>query len=320
MMRAVIAQDQKPTFVELLDPVPSADEVLIAVRATALNRADLLQVKGLYPPPQGSPDTLGLELAGDIIAIGENVTRWHIGDRVMALVGGGGYAQKAVVHADHCLSIPQNIGYEEASAIPEAFLTAYTNMIWMAGLKDNERVLIHAGASGVGLAAIQLAKLIGGTIIVTASAEKHAICYANGAHLAIDYKTQNFAQVLLSEFSGVNVIVDMVGAPYWDDNFKVIEKWGRWVFIGTQGGGKVELTIGQLMTKRLRIMGSTLRDRTVEEKSRLIADFDGWAMSHFVVGALKANIHTILDWDEVESAHEMMRMNRNAGKIVLRVR
>jgi putative PIG3 family NAD(P)H quinone oxidoreductase len=319
-MRAIIAHDQKPIFVDIPDPIPSADEVLIAVRATALNRADLLQVKGLYPPPHGSPDTLGLELAGDIIAIGENVTRWHIGDRVMALVGGGGYAQKAVVHADHCMAIPADMSYEDATAIPEAFLTAYTNMIWMAGLKENERVLIHAGASGVGLAAIQLACLIGATVIVTASAEKHAICKANGATLTIDYKAENFADKLLKEYSGVNVIVDMVGAPYWADNFRVIEKWGRWVFIGTQGGGKVELNIGQLMSKKLRLMGSTLRDRTIAEKSHLIADFDGWAMSHVIAGALRPTVHTVLEWDDVQTAHDMMRQNLNAGKIVLRVR
>ncbi|MDZ4672158.1 MAG: NAD(P)H-quinone oxidoreductase [Phototrophicales bacterium] len=319
-MRAIIAHDKKPIFVDIPAPIPSVDEVLIAVRATALNRADLLQVLGLYPPPQGSPDTLGLELAGEIIALGDNVSRWRIGDRVMALVGGGGYAQKAVVHADHCMAIPADMPYEDATAIPEAFLTAYTNMIWMAGLKENERVLIHAGASGVGLAATQLACLIGATVIVTASAEKHAVCKANGATLTIDYKTENFADRLLQDYSGVNVIVDMVGAPYWADNFRVIEKWGRWVFIGTQGGGKVELNIGQLMSKKLRLMGSTLRDRTIEEKTQLIADFDGWAMSHVIAGALHPTIHTILEWDAVETAHDMMRQNINAGKIVLRVR
>ena len=319
MMRAIIAQDKKPIFVTIPDPIPSPDEVLIDVKATALNRADLLQVRGLYPPPAGSPETLGLELSGDIIAVGQNVTRWKIGDRVMALVGGGGYAQKAVVHADHCLPIPPDFGYEQAAAIPEAFLTAYANMIWMTGLKESERVLIHAGASGVGLAAIQLARVIGATVIVTASASKHEICIRNGAHLVIDYKTENFADRLLRDYSGVNVIVDMVGAPYWEDNFRVIEKWGRWVFIGTQGGNKVELNINQLMSKRLRLMGSTLRDRTIAEKSRLVSEFEGWAMPHFFAGALRANVHTVMNWDDVEMAHELMRNNQNAGKIVLKI-
>ncbi len=319
MMRAIIAQDKKPIFVTIPDPIPSPDEVLIDVKATALNRADLLQVRGLYPPPAGSPETLGLELSGDIIAVGQNVTRWKIGDRVMALVGGGGYAQKAVVHADHCLPIPPDFGYEQAAAIPEAFLTAYANMIWMTGLKESERVLIHAGASGVGLAAIQLARVIGATVIVTASASKHEICVRNGAHLVIDYKTENFADRLLRDYSGVNVIVDMVGAPYWEDNFRVIEKWGRWVFIGTQGGNKVELNINQLMSKRLRLMGSTLRDRTIAEKSRLVSEFEGWAMPHFFAGALRANVHTVMNWDDVEMAHELMRNNQNAGKIVLKI-
>lgn len=319
-MRAIIAQDKKPTFVDIPDLHPTPNQVLIQVKATALNRADLLQVMGLYPPPAGSPQTLGLELAGEIIAVGDKVTRWRIGDRVMALVAGGGYAQQAVVHADHCMPIPMGMTYEDAAALPEAFLTAYSNMIVMAGLKDNECVLIHAGASGVGLAAIQLAKLIGAKVIVTASAKKHDVCYANGTHMAIDYKTENFADKILAQQSGVNVIVDMIGAPYWQDNFRVIESWGRWVFIGTQGGSKVELDILQIMRKRLRLMGSTLRDRTDAEKARLIMDFEAWTMPHFDAGALRPNIYTVLDWEKVNKGYDMMRQNENAGKIVLKIR
>lgn len=319
-MRAIIAQDKKPTFVDIPDPQPAPNQVLIRVKATALNRADLLQVMGLYPPPAGSPQTLGLELAGEIIALGEHVKRWRIGDRVMALVGGGGYAQQAVVHADHCMPIPIGMTYEDAAALPEAFLTAYSNMIVMAGLKDNECVLIHAGASGVGLAAIQLAKLIGAKIIVTASAKKHDVCYANGADMAIDYKTENFADKIITQQCAVNVIVDMVGAPYWQDNLRVIDAWGRWVFIGTQGGSKVELDILQIMRKRLRLMGSTLRDRTDAEKARLVVDFIEWTMPHFDAGALRPNIYTVLDWEEVNKGHDMMRQNENAGKIVLKIR
>ena len=319
-MRAIIAHDKKPTFVDIPDPIPASNEVLIAVHATALNRADLLQVMGLYPPPAGSPETLGLELAGEIIALGENVKRWRVGDKVMALVGGGGYAEKAVVCADHCMPVPIGMTYEQATAIPEVFLTAYSNMIVMAGLKDNECVLIHAGASGVGLAAIQLAKLVGAKVIVTASASKHEVCYANGATIAIDYKTENFADKILQDSDGVNVIVDMVGAPYWQDNFRVIENWGRWVFISTQGGNKVELNIGQLMKKRLSLMGATLRDRTDAEKMRLVTDFESWAMPHFDAGALRPNIFTVQNWEDVGKAHDMMRQNLNAGKIVLKIR
>lgn len=319
-MRAIIAHDKRPAFVDIPDPQPASEQVLIAVRATALNRADLLQVMGLYPPPADAPDTLGLELAGEIIAIGENVTRWHVGDKVMALVGGGGYAERAVVHADHCMPIPMGMTYEQAAAIPEAFLTAYSNMLAMAGLKDNECVLIHAGASGVGLAAIQLAHLIGAQVVVTASASKHEACYANGAEVAIDYKTENFADRILRDLGGVNVIVDMVGAPYWDDNFRVIKHWGRWVFIGTQGGSKVELNIVQLMKKRITLMGSTLRDRTDVEKARLVSEFVSWAMPHFGAGVLHPNVFAVMDWTEVDQAHDMMRQNLNAGKIVLKIR
>ncbi|MCL4254122.1 MAG: NAD(P)H-quinone oxidoreductase [Anaerolineae bacterium] len=319
-MRAIIAHDKKPTFIDIPDPIPASNEVLIAVHATALNRADLLQVMGLYPPPAGSPETLGLELAGEVIAKGEHVSQWRIGDKVMALVGGGGYAEKAVVRADHCMPVPIGMTYEQAAAIPEAFLTAYSNMIVMAGLKDNECVLIHAGASGVGLAATQLAKLIGAKVIVTASAQKHDVCRANGATITIDYKTQNFADTILQDSDGVNVIVDMVGAPYWEDNFRVIEKWGRWVIIGTQGGGKVELNMGQLMKKRLSLMGATLRDRTNAEKMRLVMDFEGWAMPHFDAGALRPIVFTVMNWEDVDKAHDMMRQNLNAGKIVLKIR
>ncbi len=319
-MRAIIAQNKKPTFVDIPDPIPAPNEVLIAVHATALNRADLLQVMGLYPPPSGSPETLGLELAGEIIALGKNVTRWRVGDKVMALVGGGGYAEQAVVHANHCMPVPIGMTYEQAASIPEAFITAYSNMIVMARLKDNECVLIHAGASGVGLAATQLANLIGAKVIVTASASKHAVCYANGTTIAIDYKTENFADKILHDSDGVNVIVDMVGAPYWEDNFRVIKNWGRWVFIGTQGGNKVELNIGQLMKKRLSLMGSTLRDRTNAEKTLLVMDFEGWVMPHFDAGALRPNVFTVMNWEDVDKAHDMMRQNVNAGKIVLKIR
>jgi NADPH:quinone reductase-like Zn-dependent oxidoreductase len=192
-------------------------------------------------------------------------------------------------------------------------------MVEIAGLKVAERVLIHAGASGVGLSATQIAKVIGATVIVTASAGKHDICREAGADLTIDYKSENFAERILADFSGVHVIVDMVGAPYWDDNMRVIEKWGRLVFIGLQGGGMKEINFGVIMQKRLSIMGSTLRNRTDERKSSLVRNFRTWSAPHFDSGALRPNVWKVLPLDQVAQAHDLMKSNANAGKIVLKV-
>jgi putative PIG3 family NAD(P)H quinone oxidoreductase len=318
-MRAVIAKDRQPAIVTLPDLTPAADEVLIHVKATALNRADLLQVKGNYPPPPGAPETLGLELAGEVAAIGQDVTHVRVGDRVMVLVGGGGYAEQATVKAAHVIPIPAHLSYEEAAAIPEAFLTAYSNMIDIGRLTQGERVLIHAGASGVGLAATQIAKAIGATVIVTASAAKHEICQATGADMTIDYKTENFPERIIQTYGGVHLVLEMIGAPYWDDNMRVLANWGRLVFIGLQGGALKEINFGVIMQKRLSIMGSTLRNRTDAEKTTLIHNFTTWAMPHFEAGTLKPNIWKIMPLDDVVAAHDLMRENANAGKIVLTV-
>lgn len=318
-MRAIIAQDGKPTLTERPMPQPKADEVLIAVKATALNRADLLQVKGAYPPPPGAPDILGLELAGDVLAVGNNVRGVDVNDRVMALVSGGGYAERAVVHHQHVMPIPDGMRYSDAAAIPEAFLTAYSNMIDIGGLTHGERVLIHAGASGVGLAAIQMAKAVGATVIVTASAPKHGICKSHGADMTIDYKTEDFAERILAAYSGVHLIVDMVGAPYWDDNVRVLEKWGRLVFVGLQGGASHTVNFGAIMAKRLKIMGSTLRNRRHDLKSQLIADFSAWGLPLFAERKLKPTVWNVMALEEVEAAHNIMRQNKNAGKIVLTI-
>ncbi len=318
-MRAVIAKDQKPTITQLPDPTPAAGEVLIRVRATALNRADLLQVMGKYPPPSGAPETLGLELAGEVAALGAGVTAFRMGQPVMALVGGGGYAELAAVDANTVMPIPEGLSMTEAAAIPEAYLTAYSNMIEIGRLSAHERVLIHAGASGVGLAAIQMAKVIGATIITTASAGKHAACHTAGADMTIDYKTEDFAERVLATYPGVNLILDLVGAPYWAGNLRVLEKWGRVVYIGLQGGAMQEVNLGAIMQKCLTITGSTLRNRTPERKARLVTNFTGWAMPHFAAGVLKPNVWRVMQLDEVEQAHELMRQNANAGKIVLTI-
>ena len=317
-MRAVIAQDHQPVIVEVAEPTVGVEDVLIRVKATALNRADLLQVRGMYPPPEGAPQTLGLELAGEVIGKGEAVRGFKIGDRVMALVAGGGYAEKAAVHSRHVLRVPHNLIDAEAAAIPEAFITAYSALIELGHLQAGERVLIHAGASGVGLAATQMAKALGATVIVTASAKKHDFCRAMGADVCIDYQTEDFAERLQAAYpSGVNLVLDMVGAPYWEGNMRVLAKWGRLVFIGTQGGATHEVNFGQIMAKRLTITGATLRNRESNRKTALIQSFSAWALPLLESGVLQPNVWRIMRLDEVAAAHALMASNANAGKIVL---
>lgn len=315
-MRAVVPQGGKPAIVDIPQPHPGDGELLVRVAATALNRADLLQVAGNYPPPPGAPETLGLELAGTVVTSNDSV--FPPGARVMALVGGGGYAEYATVPADHTLRVPDNLSDAEAAATMEAFLTAYTNMFDMGRLAAGETVLIHAGASGVGLAATQLAKAVGAMVIVTASAPKHDLCRAHGADLCIDYKTQDFAAVIREQHpAGVDVVLEMVGAPYWAGNMQVLNKWGRLVFIGLMGGGTGEIDFRTIMRKRLSIMGSTLRDRTHERKADLIRRFGAWGLPLLRTGALKPTVWKTLPLAEVQAAHELMRNNENAGKIVL---
>lgn len=319
-MRAVIAQDKKPVIVDLPQPVPNERELLVKVSATALNRADLMQVAGHYPPPPGAPDTLGLEFAGEVVATGSAEPAIPPGTRVMALVGGGGYAEYAIVPEAHALVVPDALTDIEAAATMEAFLTAYSNMFDLGRLQTGETVLIHAGASGVGLAAIQMARAIGATVIVTASAGKHEICTQYGADMCIDYKSENFADRIETIYpDGVDLVLEMVGAPYWDDNVRVLKKWGRLVFIGLMGGRKAEVDFGQIMGKRLSVMGSTLRNRTFARKTDLIARFGQWALPMFRDGALKPTVWQSMPLEQVAEAHALMQSNTNAGKIVLTV-
>ena len=319
-MRAVIGQNDQPVIVELPTPQPNADEVLIKVHATALNRGDLLQVRGMYPPPVGAPETLGLELAGEVIGMGANVTRWRVGDRVMALVAGGGYAEMATVHQDHIMPIPAGLSDVQAAAIPEAFLTAYSNMVQIGRLTAGERVLIHAGASGIGLSAIQIAKALGATVYTTASAGKHPICREHGADVMIDYRTQNFADVILDQApEGVNLVIDLIGAKYWEDHARVLAQWGRLVFVGLMGGIKHEVSFRQIMDKRLTISGSTLRNRTIEQKADLTAAFSAWGWPLLESGVLRPTVWRALPLEQVAQAHALMADNQNAGKIVLTI-
>lgn len=308
---------------ETKKPIPSSHEVLIKVKATALNRADTLQRMGKYPPPFGASSIIGLEVSGIIEAVGEQVKEWKVGDKVCALLAGGGYAEFVTVHSQCLISIPNVFDFEKAAAIPEVFLTAFQALFYLSKLQKGESILIHAGASGVGTAAIQLAKSLGAKqIIVTASAGKHQICQDLGADVTIDYKTQNFEEVVakITEGKGVDVIIDFLAAPYFQKNINSLNFDGRMVMLALMGGWKVEeLILANILRKRLHIMGSTLRARTIEYKIGLINDFSDYALKRFTKGELQPVIDSIFDWSDVADAHRLIESNKNSGKIILKV-
>lgn len=303
-------------------PEPGVREILVRVEATALNRADLLQRRGLYPPPRGESPILGLEMAGEVVVLGTGVTRWKAGDRVCGLLAGGGYAAYVVIHEDMALPVPERMGYSEAAAIPEAFLTAYQALRWLGDVQIGESVLIHAGASGVGTAAIQLAREMGVRSMVTASAAKHETCLRLGAETAIDYRVRDFAEAVLeyTESQGVDLVIDFIGAPYFQKNLQVLRPDGRLVMLALMGGTQPrEVDLGPILAKRLKVFGSTLRARTLEYKIALTEGFKSFAWPLFNKGRLQPVIDSVMDWKEVSAAHARMEANQNQGKIVLKV-
>lgn len=303
-------------------PQPKPDEVLVKVKATALNRADTMQRKGLYPPPSGASPILGLEIAGIITEIGTEVTKWKVGDKICGLIAGGGYAEYAVIPASQVLPIPANLSFEEAAGIPEVFLTAFQAINWIGNLQKGESILIHAGASGVGTAAIQIAKAIGANVYVTASKGKHETCLELGAAKAIDYKAQNFQEEILTYTSGkgVDMLIDFIAAPYFQQNINSMNFDGRIVILALMGGLTApEVNMLPILFKRIRIQGSTLRARTLDYKARLTKDLYDFAWKRFETGEFKPVIDSVYDWTEVVAAHEYMEANKNIGKIILRV-
>ncbi|WP_114778323.1 NAD(P)H-quinone oxidoreductase [Botryobacter ruber] len=303
-------------------PEPQANELLVKVHATALNRADTLQRQGKYPPPAGASPLLGLELAGVVEAVGADCTRYKPGDKVFGLLPGGGYTAYAVIDEAMAMPVPENLSMEEAAAIPEVFLTAFQALVWLGRLQAGERVLIHAGASGVGTAAIQLARETGAEVVVTASAEKHTTCLRLGAAKAIDYKHESFKEEVMryTNNEGVDVIVDFIAGPYFNDNLDCLRTDGRLVLLATLGGGKVaDFDLRKLLAKRLQVTGSTLRSRSRDYQVKLTQELSAFALGRFVSGKLKPVIDSVFDWQEVAEAHRYMEANKNTGKIVLRV-
>lgn len=303
-------------------PICGDEEILVKVKATSLNRADILQREGKYPPPANASPILGLEISGVIEDVGPKVFKWKRGDKVFGLLPGGGYAEYAVINENMAIEIPDNLSYEEAAAIPEVFLTAFQALVWLAELKAAEFILIHAGASGVGTAAIQIAREIGAKIIVTASAEKHNICKELGADLMIDYKSKNFKDEVFNFTNnyGADVIIDFIGGQYFNQNVESLTRDGRLIELATLSGGKVEnFDMRPILAKRLKIIGSTLRSRSIGYQIKLTKDFKDFAYDKIKKGIIIPVIDKVFDWKNVAEAHKRMEENKNTGKIVLTI-
>jgi len=305
------------------DPVMKEDELLVRVRATALNRADLLQRRGKHPPPKGVPDILGLEMAGEVAKVGAACEGWAAGDRVCALLPGAGYAELVAIPAGLAMRIPECLSFEQAAAIPEVFLTAYQNLFNVARLAFGQTVLIHAGGSGVGTAAIQLVNASGGISLVTAgSTEKIARCVALGARAGWNYKDGLFGPWVAEQTGGrgVDILLDFVGAPYFEQNLEALAVDGTMVVIGTLGGADAgKFSLRTLMSKRLQIAGAGLRSMDTARKIRLTGHFANFALQRFADGRLVPIVDSVFDWGDVGDAHLRMESNANIGKIVLRV-
>ncbi|MGM0545473.1 MAG: NAD(P)H-quinone oxidoreductase [Bacteroidota bacterium] len=303
-------------------PDPVANQILVKIEATALNRADLLQRTGNYDPPKGAPDILGLEMSGVVEETGSSVTRWEPGDRVFGLLPGGGYAEYCTIHEDMAMVMPENLSFEEAAAIPETFLTAFQALSWLGRLQEKETVLIHAAGSGVGTSAIQLAHNLYNARIIATAGKPHKLDTAKelGADFAYNYKEQNYAEEIISDIGtdSVDIVLDFIGKPYWHKNMQVLAMDGRVVYLSFLGGHNVEeISLVPILRKRLSIMGSTLRNRSEEYKIKLSNDFASKTFSLFEDGVLKPVIDSIFEWSDVEAAHQHMKDNKNTGKIVL---
>ncbi|MGA7614999.1 MAG: NAD(P)H-quinone oxidoreductase [Thermoanaerobaculia bacterium] len=304
-------------------PEPAAGEVLIDVHATAVNRADLLQRQGLYPPPRGASEILGLECAGRVARVGEGVRDFHAGDRVMALLPGGGYAEQVVVDAGSVIRIPDTLPYEEAGAMPEVFLTAFLNLFLLGRPPEEGSVLVHGGGSGVGTAATILCREAKLRCFVTAGSwEKCDRSIQLGATAAFNYHEEDFAEAVRRETGGhgVNVILDHVGGSYLSRNVASLAVEGKLVIIGGMGGRKGELDLSLLLSRRLHVMGSTLRSRSKTEKASIVSAFVERFGATLQDGRLRPEIYRVMPLEQAAEAHRMMQRSEHFGKIALRVR
>ncbi len=311
----------KPGDVEA--PTAGPGRVLIRVHATSVNRPDVIQRQGHYPPPPGESPILGLEAAGTVEALGAGVTGFAPGERVLALLGGGGYAELAVAHAGHVLRIPSSMTFEQAACVCETYLTAYMNLFLYARLADGETVLLHGGGGGVTTAAMQIVKALAprARILVTASTGKIDRVKALGADVVIDYKKEDFADAVQRETDkrGVDVILDHLGGSYLEQNMRSLAVGGRLAVIGVMGGRKGELDIGRVLVGRLSILGSVLRPRPVEEKAAIMHAFERDVMPYFAAGRIVPLVHHVYALEQAAEAHRAMEGGEHFGKLVLRV-
>jgi len=325
-MRAIVIT--KPGGPEVLEersrplPEPGVGQIRVRVRASALNRADLAQRRGGYPAPPGvPPDVPGLEYAGEVDAVGQGATLWPVGSRVMGIVGGGGHAEQLCVHEREAMPVPAHLSWEEAAAIPEVFLTAYDALVRQLGLQPGERLLVHAVGSGVGTAALQLARVAGATVIGTSrSPDKLARARALGLDTGIDASAGDWAQQVedATGKAGVQAILDLVGGSYLGGNLRVLAPRGRMIAVGIPGGARAELDLGALLYKRLRIYGTVLRARPLEEKIALAREFAERVLPLFAAGRLRPVVDRVHSFAEVRDAHRLMESDATFGKVVLR--
>jgi putative PIG3 family NAD(P)H quinone oxidoreductase len=306
---------------EVAEPTIKPDEILIRVRAAGVNRADLLQRQGFYPPPPGASEIIGMECAGEVVAVGANAPGWKIGDRAMALIPGGGYAEKAAAHYGSAIKIPASLSFEEAAGVPEVFLTVYLNFFMLAAIKRGESALIHGGGSGIGTASIQLLKQAGVRVIVTAgSDEKCDQCRKLGADVAINYKSGPFPAAVKAATGGrgVDAILDSIGGAYLAGNIESLAQGGRLVLIGLMNGTRAELDLAAVLRRHLKIFGSTLRSRPATEKAQIVAAFLGQFGAALESGKLRPPIYKVIPAADASTAHRMMQASEHFGKIVLK--
>ncbi|MEG2498826.1 NAD(P)H-quinone oxidoreductase [Brevundimonas sp.] len=298
-------------------PQPQAGEILIRVRAAGVNRPDIVQRNGFYPAPAGASDIMGLEVAGEVEAIGDGVTRWAVGDRVCALLGGGGYAEHVCVDTRHALPVPAGLDFEQAAALPETVFTVFTNVFEGGALKAGETLLIHGATSGIGVMAIQMAKAAGARVIATSrTAAKAEAATDLGADISLDASSQDLAAEIKAA-GGADVVLDMVGAAYAELNLKALKERGRWVVIASLTGNRAEIDLQRIMLKKLVLTGSTLRNRPADEKARLAAAVEATVWPWIEQGKISARIHARFPLDQAAQAHAELEAGDHVGKVLL---
>jgi len=327
VMKAIVVHTDKGTidlsWEAIPDLSPGPDDILLDIHATAVNRADLLQARGLYPAPPGDSPILGLEVAGQIKSVGTDVEAWVPGDRVCALAPGGGYAEQAILPQGLLIPLPDQWSYIQGAAVPEVWLTAYSNLCLEGAMRAGETVLIHAGASGVGTAAIQLSREMGARVAVTAgSDEKLARCRDLGAAITINYKSDHFDKAVMSftDNQGVDLILDCIGGPYLEQNLSILKPYGRLVTIGVMGGSKAPLDMAAVLMKSLTLKGTRLRARSREAKTRITRHFRDRIWPLMVAGKIAPVVDRVFPIAAASRAHQYVKDNHNIGKVILEVR